>query len=176
MSSQTTGYPVPPPHLGIPAATVLPPQFNHTLPISATGLPVGRLPMTAQTIPGQVKLESVSQIAQHPGMFPQAYIISNGHPGQEFVQAQQVAGQVVGTAPQVVPPPPPVDGAIGPQMAMQNGQPVVMVDPNSVPGTVSGSAQTTSSTTTAQIDQTNATTQRNRPSVIQTSDHLTVHV
>ncbi|XP_039249560.1 uncharacterized protein LOC120327188 isoform X2 [Styela clava] len=138
-AAQATAYQIqiPPPAFGgIPGANIPSHQFPHGVPVPVSGYPINRLQMTAQTIPGQVKLESMAQL-QHPGMFPQAYIIPNGHAAQEFVQAQQVAtGQVVGSAAQVVPPPPPVEGTIPGQLAMPNGQQMVMVDPNGIPGSV----------------------------------------
>lgn len=86
--------------VGLPGVTQHP--YAHHITVPGSSLSLNRLNMAAQTIPGQVKLE----LAQHPGMFPQAYIIPNGHPGTEYVQAQQVAaGQVVGPATQVIPPP-----------------------------------------------------------------------
>jgi len=34
---------------------------------------------------------AVTQLAQHPGMFPQGYLLPNGHTTTDFVQAQAAA-------------------------------------------------------------------------------------
>lgn len=52
------------------------------------GIPGTLPPQGAPAVGGQLKLEHVP----HPGIYPQAYIIPNGHPTTDFVQqAQQVA-------------------------------------------------------------------------------------
>lgn len=96
-SSQAAALHVLPPTLGVPGSVA------QTAPYSAVqiaaNLGINRIPMTAQAVTGQVKLDQLQQL-QSPGMFPQAYIMANGH-AQEYTQA----AQVVGAAGQIIPPP-----------------------------------------------------------------------
>uniref|UniRef100_H2YWU6 Uncharacterized protein n=1 Tax=Ciona savignyi TaxID=51511 RepID=H2YWU6_CIOSA len=73
------------------------------------------------------------QLAQHHGMFPQAYLIPNGHASTaDYVQAQAQAQAAVAAAQgQAVA----VDGSV-PSTSVGysvTGQPIIMMDPNQVP-------------------------------------------
>lgn len=49
-------------------------------------------PATALPFVSTMKDVAVTQLAQHPGMFPQGYLLPNGHTATaEFVQAQAAA-------------------------------------------------------------------------------------
>lgn len=105
-SSQTATLQVLPPALGGAPGSVAP-TAPYTAVQIAPNLGINRIPMTAQTIPGQMKLEQLQQLQnsgiqqiQTPGMFPQAYIMANGHT-QDYTQA----AQVVGATGQIIPPP-----------------------------------------------------------------------
>ncbi|XP_076801778.1 uncharacterized protein LOC143446149 isoform X2 [Clavelina lepadiformis] len=77
----------------------------------------------ASSISFVTPMKDIAQLPQHPGMFPQAYLLPNGHAtAAEFVQAQAAQGQTVGVPEGAIP-----STSVGYSVA---GQPILMVDPN----------------------------------------------
>nr|XP_018669196.1 RNA binding protein fox-1 homolog 3 isoform X2 [Ciona intestinalis] len=76
-------------------------------------------------------MKEMPQLPQHPGMFPQAYLLPNGHTATaEFVQAQAAVAAAQGQAVAVGDGSVPSTSSVGYSVT---GQPIIMMDPNQVP-------------------------------------------